>query len=77
MRRRFGGMASGVAGNRTDMRANQTLTIARSLKRPKFLRTHRSLEDWINRSRTQSEFTRLRQDRRYAEVIRKARLAAE
>jgi tetratricopeptide (TPR) repeat protein len=54
----------------------QTLRIANSLRRPSFIRTHRSLEDWILRARTQSEFVNLRADPRYTAVIERARAAA-
>ena len=51
----------------------QALKIAKSLRRPKFLRTHHSLDDWIRRSRTQSEFPRLRRDPRYRQIIKDAK----
>jgi tetratricopeptide (TPR) repeat protein len=51
----------------------KSLVIAKSLKRPLFLRTHHSLEDWIRRSRTQSEFGPLRKDPRYTKIIAKLR----
>lgn len=54
-------------------RFEQALEAAESLERPRFLRTHRSLEDWIVRSETQSEFTALRADPRYKQAIDKAR----
>lgn len=41
------------------------LEVAERLDRPRFLRTHRSTQDWIVRSRTQSEFVPLRADPRY------------
>lgn len=44
---------------------------AERLDRPRFLRTHRSTQDWIVRSRTQSEFGPLRADPRYDVLIRK------
>ena len=44
---------------------------AERLDRPRFLRTHRSTQDWIVRSRTQSEFVPLRADARYQELIRR------
>ncbi|MBN2194387.1 MAG: hypothetical protein JW751_16340 [Polyangiaceae bacterium] len=47
-----------------------TLELARELRRPMFLRTHRSVADWVARSRTQSEFDRLRADSRYRSLIR-------
>jgi tetratricopeptide (TPR) repeat protein len=50
----------------------QTLQVAKSLRRPMFLRTHNSLDDWIRRSRTQSEFPALRQSPRYAQIIGQA-----
>lgn len=49
----------------------KALEIAKSLRRPKFLRSHNSLDDWIRRSRTQSEFGPLRKDRRYNAIIKK------
>ncbi len=48
----------------------QCLKLAKSLQRPKFLRNHNSLDDWIRRSRTQSEFPALRKDARYASIIK-------
>lgn len=47
------------------------LEIAKALRRPKFLRSHHSLDDWIRRSRTQSELPPLRKDKRYAAIIKK------
>jgi tetratricopeptide (TPR) repeat protein len=49
----------------------KSLEIAKSLRRPKFLRSHNSLDDWIRRSRTQSEFGPLRRDKRYSQIIKK------
>jgi tetratricopeptide (TPR) repeat protein len=49
-----------------------TLQIARSLKRPLFLRTHNSVDDWIRRSRTQSEFPELRKTARYQRSVAEA-----
>ncbi len=51
----------------------KALEIAKALRRPKFLRSHNSLDDWIRRSRTQSEFPRLRRDPRYRQIIKDAR----
>jgi tetratricopeptide (TPR) repeat protein len=51
----------------------KALGVAKSLKRPRFLRTHHSLADWIQRSRTQSEFGPLRKDRRYPQIIARVR----
>ena len=48
----------------------KTLEIAKALKRPKFLRSHHSLDDWIRRSRTQSEFPPLRRNARYSRIIK-------
>jgi len=50
----------------------QALSIAKALRRPKFLRSHHSVDDWIRRSRKQSEFPPLRKDPRYAKIIAKA-----
>lgn len=55
----------------------KALDIAKSLRRPKFLRSHHSLDDWIRRSRTQSEFGPLRKDPRYAQIIKKAKADSE
>lgn len=49
------------------------LEIAASLDRPRFLRTHRSVEDWIVRSETQSEFEPLRTQPLYRTIIKNAR----
>lgn len=49
----------------------KSLEVAKSLRRPKFLRSHNSLDDWIRRSRTQSEFGPLRKDKRYNQIIKK------
>jgi len=49
----------------------ECLKIAKSLRRPKFLRSHNSLDDWIARSRTQSEFPILRRNKRYQQIITK------
>lgn len=54
-------------------RFSSALEAAGSLERPRFLRTHRSTEDWIVRSETQSEFGALREDPRYRAVIEEAR----
>jgi tetratricopeptide (TPR) repeat protein len=53
----------------------KALETAKALKRPKFLRSHHSLDDWVRRSRTQSEFPPLRKDPRYAKII--AKMTAE
>ena len=50
----------------------QALAIAKALRRPKFLRSHHSVDDWIRRSRKQSEFPPLRKDPRYAKIIAQA-----
>ncbi len=55
----------------------ETLTIARELRRPLFLRTHRSMDEWIRRSTTQTEFEPLRQDPRYSRIVAEARAAAD
>jgi tetratricopeptide (TPR) repeat protein len=49
----------------------KALETAKALKRPKFLRSHHSLDDWIRRSRTQSEFPPLRKHKRYSQIIAK------
>jgi predicted Zn-dependent protease len=51
----------------------KSLEIAKALRRPKFLRTHNSLDDWIRRSRTQSEFPILRRNARYRAIVKKAK----
>lgn len=55
----------------------KSLEVAKSLRRPKFLRSHNSLDDWIRRSRTQSEFGPLRKDKRYNEIIKKMKADEE
>lgn len=50
----------------------QTLEIAQSLRRPIFLRTHHSVDDWVRRSRTQSEFPALRKLPRYEQAVARA-----
>lgn len=57
-------------------RFEQALAAAESLERPPFLRTHRSTEDWVVRSETQSEFGALRADPRYKAAIERARKAS-
>ncbi len=52
------------------------LEFAESPTRPLFFRTHRSAEDWIVRSETQSELGPLRSDPRYARIIAAARARA-
>jgi hypothetical protein len=52
-----------------------TLELARTLSRPKFLRTYHSVDDWIRRSLTQSELGPLRKSLRYAELVKAARAA--
>lgn len=49
----------------------ETLKTAKALKRPKFVRSHYSLSHWITRSARQSEFIKLRRDKRYGELVRK------
>lgn len=58
-------------------RLRETLELARERRRPMFLRTHRSVADWVARSRTQSELGPLRADPRYAELLRLPWIAAE
>jgi hypothetical protein len=48
------------------------LRLAGQLQRPRFLRTHRSMQDWIVRSRTQSEFGPLRASPSYARIVDEA-----
>jgi predicted Zn-dependent protease len=48
-----------------------TLTLAKSLRRPKFLRSQYTVDDWIRRSKTQSEFPELRKDPRYLPLMQK------
>jgi tetratricopeptide (TPR) repeat protein len=50
----------------------QALVIAKALRRPRFLRAHHAVDDWIRRSQTQSEFPPLRKDPRYARIIARA-----
>jgi len=52
-------------------RFETTLHIARALQRPRFLRTHHSVDDWIRRSRTQSEFPPLRKSPAYAKLLKR------
>lgn len=47
----------------------QALAISLKQERPRFLRTHRSAQDWIVRSRTQSEFAPLRATSRYEQIV--------
>lgn len=47
----------------------KTLETAKAQKRPSFLRTHYSLASWISRSRTQSEFVKLRREKRYRDLL--------
>ena len=54
----------------------EALQVSLRQDRPRFLRTHRSLEDWIVRSRSQSEFEPLRELSRYREMIEKASMSA-
>jgi tetratricopeptide (TPR) repeat protein len=55
----------------------ETLRIARQLRRPIFLRTHRSMDEWIRRSKTQTELEPLRDDRRYQQIVKAAQSAAD
>lgn len=48
------------------------LRLAGQLQRPRFLRTHRSMQDWIVRSRTQSEFGPLRATPEYERIVDEA-----
>lgn len=49
---------------------------AETLERPRFLRTHRSTQDWIVRSRSQSEFVELRKLPEYGALVKRV-LAAQ
>lgn len=49
----------------------KTLINAKALKKPDFLRSHYSLASWVSRSRTQSEFVKLRRDKRYRDLLAK------
>ena len=51
----------------------QTLELAQRLRRPLFLRTHRSVDEWLRRAASQSEFGPLRDDPRYTELVAAAR----
>lgn len=51
----------------------RTLELAKALARPRFLRTHHSVEDWIQRSKQQSELGPLRRSADYQRIIGKAR----
>ncbi len=55
----------------------ETLRIGRDLRRPIFLRTHRSMDEWIRRSTTQTELESLREDPRYQQIVKAARAAAD
>ncbi len=51
---------------------SKTLALAKAHVRPIFIRNHNSLDDWIRRSKTQSEFPALRADPRYEEMVQRA-----
>jgi tetratricopeptide (TPR) repeat protein len=51
----------------------RTLEIAATLERPRFLRNHHSIEDWVQRSATQSEFGPLRQSVHYRQTLERVR----
>lgn len=53
-------------------RFEASLMLADALSRPRFLRTHRSTQDWIVRSRSQSEFIELRKLPRYGVAVKEA-----
>ena len=55
----------------------ETLRIAREHRRPIFLRTHRSMAEWVRRSKTQTEFVPLRSDPRYSQIVEDARAAED
>jgi tetratricopeptide (TPR) repeat protein len=50
-----------------------TLQTASQLRRPRFLRTYHSVDDWLRRAETQSEFGPLRGNPGYAALVRRAR----
>jgi len=50
-------------------RFKKTLEISEGYERPRFLRTHRSTQDWVVRSETQSEFGPLRADPQYRRFV--------
>lgn len=50
-------------------RFKKTLQISEGYERPRFLRTHRSTQDWVVRSGTQSEFGPLRADPQYKPFV--------
>jgi tetratricopeptide (TPR) repeat protein len=50
-----------------------TLEIASQLRRPRFLRTYHSVDDWLRRAEKQSEFGPLRRSPRYRALVRRAR----
>jgi hypothetical protein len=58
-------------------RFEKTIAIANGYERPRFLRTHRSTQDWLVRAETQSEFGPLRADAAYQRFIRATVRAAE
>jgi predicted Zn-dependent protease len=58
-------------GDRCYRHFERTLSLARARSRPKFLRTHYSVADWIRRSETQSELGPLRKDQRYRALVKR------
>jgi tetratricopeptide (TPR) repeat protein len=58
-------------------RFKKTLSLSEGYERPRFLRTHRSTQDWVVRSETQSEFGPLRADPNYRRFIQSIVRSAE
>jgi tetratricopeptide (TPR) repeat protein len=58
-------------GDRCYHHFEQALALAHARSRPKFLRTHYSVADWIRRSETQSELGPLRKDPRYRALVKR------
>jgi predicted Zn-dependent protease len=58
-------------GDRCYLHFERALALAHARSRPKFLRTHYSVADWIRRSETQSELGALRKDPRYRALVKR------